>query len=289
LTCSGTLYWPDLTPYDNRHQSVITQHFDWMQAAGITAVIVSWWGAGSHSDVALPLIIKTAASFGMKVAFGIPQLNGWSPTHVLTYLLQTYGDEGPILRVQGQPVFFINTVAWSVGGDTGWQSAAQRAAQNTGIVPWLAANILASNGFIQGSLGGAVQAAYRYSTHADFAPLSGITTLEQIEAKAPDYYATQVAAVGDAVSIAVVLPRHNGTRVHSGVQDLIVEGHDGQTMFALLHAASAANPDWIAVVSWNEWGEGSMLEPSKQFGRDAFHGQLAAAFRAKAPKTHHSV
>ena len=41
---------------------------------------------------------------------------------------------------------------------------------------------------------------------------------------------------------------------------------DGQIYEALWEAVLGANPDWILVSSWNEWGEGTEIEPSVQLG-----------------------
>jgi hypothetical protein len=289
-SCTGALYWPSQGPYDCTVQATLTEQLNHMQIAGVTGILISWWGKSpNETDVVSKLLISTAAAIGMKFAFTVPQLNGLSARTILSYLLQTYGKSPNWLRVNGQPAFFIDNSAWSGGGkDIGWQSAGAYAANQTGITPWLASSYLAANGYRQGEIAGTVHAGYRYVTAADFSPSNGITTLDQIQAHAPSYYATQMQAQGDLVSIAVVFPRHNGTRVHSGVQGLVVDGYGGQTMLATLNAATApaANPDWIVVVSWNEWGEGSMLEASLQFGNDSFYPEIVKAFLQRPAKIH---
>jgi hypothetical protein len=41
---------------------------------------------------------------------------------------------------------------------------------------------------------------------------------------------------------------------------------DGQTYRTLWEEAVKANPDWIVITSWNEWPEGTEIEPSVEFG-----------------------
>ena len=284
-TCTGTLYWPTLAPYTSSDPALITQHFQWMNQAGITGIIVSWWG--NNTDPVVTALLSQAATYNISVAFEIPQLLGSTPEQVLTHLVTNFGSDPSILKVQGQPVFFINSPAYSGGGSANWKNSAIATGKATGLTPFLSADVLGPGGYTPTVLAnGSVPAVYKYGTHVDFAPKSGVTTLAQIKSKAPGYYAGQVSAVGDAVSSCVVLPRHNGTLVHSGVSNLIVDGYGGQTMTTLLQAATAADPDWIVIVSWNEWGEGSMTEPSLQFGQDSFDPTLTKAFLALTPKTH---
>jgi hypothetical protein len=53
----------------------------------------------------------------------------------------------------------------------------------------------------------------------------------------------------------------------------------------LFQAAIAANPDWILLTSWNEWHEGSEIEPSVENGEQALNtvAKFARQFRALPP------
>jgi hypothetical protein len=49
----------------------------------------------------------------------------------------------------------------------------------------------------------------------------------------------------------------------------VARGEAGERYLASWEAALAAQPDWIMITSWNEWFEGTSVEPS------IGHGDLA--------------
>jgi hypothetical protein len=63
-----------------------------------------------------------------------------------------------------------------------------------------------------------------------------------------------------------VLPGYNDTRVPGRTGTFIVPRNNGQTYRTSWDAAIASNPDWITITSFNEWFEGSMIEPSDTYG-----------------------
>ena len=49
-TIQSSYEYPLLGPYNSLSQSVINQHFQWAQKAGIHGFIVSWWGINSFEE-----------------------------------------------------------------------------------------------------------------------------------------------------------------------------------------------------------------------------------------------
>jgi hypothetical protein len=63
-----------------------------------------------------------------------------------------------------------------------------------------------------------------------------------------------------------VLPGYDDTRVPGRKGTYIVPRNNGATYRSSWSGALASNPDWITITSFNEWFEGSMIEPSVQYG-----------------------
>ncbi len=86
---------PLLGAYDSRSRAVVEQHARWIAESGVGVINVSWWGQGSFSDRAVPLIMDVMADHDIHVTF---HLEPYSldrvrrfPEDVL-YLLQQYGE-----------------------------------------------------------------------------------------------------------------------------------------------------------------------------------------------------
>jgi len=76
--------------------------------------------------------------------------------------------------------------------------------------------------------------------------------------------AVQLARSEGKISCLTVIPGYDDTKERK--PGLVAPRHDGATYEALWRAAIAADADWILVTSFNEWHEGSEIEPSREYG-----------------------
>lgn len=86
---------PLLGAYDSRSRAVVEQHARWIAASGVGVINMSWWGQGSFSDRAVPLIMDVMADHDIHVTFHLEPYSqdrvSRFPDDVL-YLLQQYGE-----------------------------------------------------------------------------------------------------------------------------------------------------------------------------------------------------
>ena len=88
-------YMPRLGAYDSRSTATMEQHAEWINAAGVGAINVSWWGPGSDMDRLVPLLMDVMAAHDIHVTF---HLEPYRDDHALTYardiqyLITEYGD-----------------------------------------------------------------------------------------------------------------------------------------------------------------------------------------------------
>ena len=72
---------------------------------------------------------------------------------------------------------------------------------------------------------------------------------------------------GLAVTTATVLPGYDDRRLDDRTGNRpTTPRREGRTFRLMLEAARAARPDWILIVSWNEWFEATEIEPSLENG-----------------------
>jgi hypothetical protein len=102
-------------------------------------------------------------------------------------------------------------------------------------------------------------------------------------------YPHWVALAADArrISTLTVIPGYDDTKIRE--PGLAVPRHDGRSYRVQWEEAIAADPHWILITSFNEWHEGSEIEPSREHGRAYLDATAALAKRFKSrPRTPHA-
>ena len=95
-------------------------------------------------------------------------------------------------------------------------------------------------------------------------------------------FAEDVRRAGKKVQLPV-LPGHDNTPVHDA--PFIFPRENGKTLKTFFHAAEEAEPDIIVVCSWNEWLEGTTIEPSSSWKDPYLYLKTLAGLRGKKWET----
>lgn len=87
-------------------------------------------------------------------------------------------------------------------------------------------------------------------------------------------------------TLATVSPGYDDTKLRGSRNEVIDRGPNGERYDSTWTAALAADPDWILVTSWNEWFEGTEIEPGTRWGDRALTQTraYAAAWKSGAPR-----
>jgi len=91
----GSDFYPVLGAYSESDPAVLAQHFAWLREAGVGVIISSWWGRGDATDRALPLMFDIADHYGLKIAFHIEPYGSRSAEKLaddIHYIYDNYGD-----------------------------------------------------------------------------------------------------------------------------------------------------------------------------------------------------
>jgi glycoprotein endo-alpha-1,2-mannosidase len=76
-----------------------------------------------------------------------------------------------------------------------------------------------------------------------------------------------VAAAGPGkISSVTIIPGYNDQNTGRPPPRPVTDRWGGETYWALWQEAIAATPDYVLITSWNEWHEGTELEPSVEYG-----------------------
>ena len=251
-------YYPTMGPYDSGDPAIVTYQLRLMKAAGIDGIIVDWYGLSDLYDY--PLIHRnTQALFSLTEPLGlkvgicyedqtIPRLVEAKKISIanrvdyavreLDWLAKNWFPRRGYLRLNGKPVLL------SFGNDgltdAEWETALTR---QRGKVIYLSEHRrrpCADGGF-------------------DWPiPQRG---LAQVEA-----FAT--ARKGWPVSMPVAFPRFHDIYAQGKAQPSYgrIDDDNGRTFATTLERALRSGAPMVQIATWNDWGEGTGIEPTHEFG-----------------------
>ena len=262
-------HMPDLPTirYNSSDDATFDRQLNWAATAGITGFISSWWGQGDATDAnfaklqthSLKLTATTGYPFASTIYFesDAPALQGVSAiVKQLKYILSHYSSNPHFFHWHGKPVIFF----WDALGNgrtlSMWASVRSQVDPHNATI-WSAEGVSTSllsvfdgihlfSGGYWGLLHGTMPAVDQ-----------GFRNI--INAYNQAHHTQKIWAAG-------VVPGFNDTRVPGRTGTFIVPRNNGATFKTSWSSALASSPDWITITSFNEWFEGSMLEPSVSYG-----------------------
>lgn len=245
-------------PYVSRDHGVMGRHIDQAKAAGIDALIVAWYGPGgdNQTEANLSGMLDEASARGFHIGI---LLESDSPflgssdavASALQHALSTHANHSAYLRVDGRPViFFWRPTIYSV--ET-WR-AIRNQADPTHSSIWIAEGIDMSYQAI-------FDGHYLYSN--TWNPPNDLTYTNQKFARWVENARQQQGVY--KFWAATVMPGYNDTRIRPS-NGFVQDRAAGTYYASAWQAAIASQPNWIVITSFNEWPEGTYIEPSQAYG-----------------------
>jgi len=259
----GSDFYPVLGAYSSNDPDVVDQHMRWLREAGVGVIIVSWWGQGSQNERAVPLILQTAARHDIKVTFHIEPYSTRTADGLVSdvkYLYQRYGSSPAFFRsadtstyspnAQPKGMFFLWCAKYA--GNCGQQPRVQ-------ADYWQAA-MDAIHALPDGALVIANETDGSWVSGGHFDGLYNYATLHMDQDGGFSWARTIPAG---SLYIPSVIPGFSAQRV-GYPDDTRVPRNDGQTYSDQWTAALGAGvqPAMVTITSFNEWHEGTMVEPA---------------------------
>jgi hypothetical protein len=241
-------FYPLRGAYSSGDPSVLRAQMHDIAVAGVDEVVSSWWGQGSPEDRRLPAVIRAAKRDHLRVAV---QLEPYADRTV-----ESVGADLVYLRTLGIRDVYIYRSTDFAAADW-WpvtrQPSGMRLFGQTGRVGFAARAGFA--GFYTYDI--LVYDGAKFGRMCDQARALGILCAPSV---GPGYEA--VAATGD-------------TRVKPRL--------DGGTYDSMWRAANDAGADIVTITSYNEWSEGTQIEPAGHGGRyESYDGAYGLHGRAAA-------
>jgi uncharacterized protein YraI len=260
-------------PYISSDPATIERHVSQAQAAGIDALVQSWYGSqekDNQTETNFRQLLDAAAARGFRAAVDFETSSPFLPnqdsvTDALRYLLSVHAQHPAYLRYQGKPVIFF----WRQGRFSvdEWAAIREQVDPHHDSL-WIAEGV-----------------DIAYQAVFDGHHLYSIAWSPDVGQTLSDWgsrvrrYASQNGV--DRLWVATVMPGYDDT--HTNREDAFaVDRRDGDYYREAWSAAIASQPDWIVITSFNEWIEGTMIEPSLTYGNRYLDltRELATAFKS---------
>ena len=235
----STAYYPSRGLYSSSSAQIVSAQMRDIASAGIDTIVVSWWGYGSPEADRLPLVARAAQRLGLSVAIHVEPYPGRTPAKAAEDIARLH-DEG------GFTDFYVYDVERDAPAD--WAAALStldgvRVFGNTTLVGRARAS-----GF---------DGVYTYDV---------ITWHGSLFKR----LCTQAHAAGLLCAPSV----GPGFDAHLATQERSTRArHNGATYDRMWRAAVRANSDLVTITSYNEWQEGTQIEPARdEVGRPSYEG-----------------
>lgn len=271
---ASSTHYPLLGPYDSYDERVVEAHMLMARAAGIDCFIVSWWGPETFEDSALRRILNVGGRVGFNITIYYESYREWRPLtrprdviNELAYVVKEYANFSSFLKANGKPVLFIYSVSAHQRGMDFWLTVRQNLEGLVGHV------------YLIGDL-----RDQRYLNVFDgfhtYIELN-LTIMKDVF----DFYKQQMslglAGMDLNQAMSLIMLKGNPTIQEKILGFTVIPGYDDRkirhpgsyvdrrgedTYKSYWNSALEANPDIILITSWNEWHEGTEIEPSREYG-----------------------
>lgn len=272
-------------PYNSWDASAIARHVQQAASADIDGMVVAWYGSrdNNQTETNFRVVQEQALANGisalLSVDLGRAEFFGSVQEIIddLNYLLSVHANHPSYLRINGRPVIFF----WYQGrySLSDWQYVRSQVDPDHNSI-WMAEG-----------------AALNMLPTFDGLYLYTISWAENVYGTLSSWGGNTRAAGG--VWAATAMPGWNNTgNPYASPDDQYVRDRENGNFYRDTFAAAAAtNPDMIVITSWNEWQEGTHIEPSMMYGdyylnltrelAGAYHasGAVAGGSGSSAPAT----
>lgn len=251
-------FYPIIGPYDSGDLAVIEYHLLLMKLAGIDGVVVDWYGRADcydykklHENVVL--LVNMVEKYQMKflICYEDQSINALvdqeviphasrvsQATNELKWLAENWFQRDSYARLEGQPVL----LSFGYGGlnDDEWQSVFHHI---DSPIRWMSEHTPRRGAF----------GAFDWPI-----PEKGLSQVRRFSEESKRWQC----------SIPVIFPRFVDVYKQAGVQASYteIEDNNGETFRLSMDEAGRAHGQIVQIATWNDWGEGTQIEPSREFG-----------------------
>jgi hypothetical protein len=248
-----------VTPYDSTDPFVIERQVLEAKDAGIDAFITSWTGIATPTDANFEKLLEIAEARNFKATIYFETdsvIRNGDAAEQLTYTLNKYANHPAFLKWNGgKPVIFF----WwpeALGDIPAWQELRQKVDPEREQI-WSVDTI--DKAYLDVFDGIHLFSGGKWRADTDVAKVNAQWRAD-IDAYNNVHGTNRIWAAGviPGWDESRVIPQREGAKVFPR--------RDGALYEETWQAAISSRPEWVTITSFNEWFEGTQIEPSVTYG-----------------------
>ncbi|SHG72559.1 glycoside hydrolase family 99 protein [Chryseobacterium vrystaatense] len=252
----GANFYPELGNYSSNDPGIIKQHMKMIKKSGVGVVVLSWLGKDPFVDKSITAYLDIADQFGLKIAFHIEPFykNITELRDQLSYLVKTYSHHHAFYRKDGKPLYYIYD-SYKISPEE-WSKLlsvhGEKTVRNTeldGLYIGLWVEEEHASFFEKSNFDG----FYTYFASEGFVFGSTVSNWTYLSQYAKDHHLMFIPCVG---------PGYSDTRIRPWNESNFKSRENGKYYEKMFKAAAKIHPDFIGITSFNEWHEGTQIEPA---------------------------
>lgn len=253
----GANFYPRLGTYSSNDTVIIDNHMRMILQSGVGTISISWWGIESFEDLNIKAIMDAAGKYRLKVNFHIePVINrtASSTVEMVKYLIDTYGNHNAFYRYKDKPLFYIYDSYlipqedWAkVLKPDGDESIRESKYDSNFIGLWVEekdSTFFRKSGF---------DGFYTYFASDGFT--YGSSTVNWS-------FLSEWAKTNNKIFIPSIGPGYNDEKVRPWNKVNLKKREGGIYYDKMFKSALETQPDILSITSFNEWHEGTQIEPA---------------------------
>nr|CAB3263610.1 glycoprotein endo-alpha-1,2-mannosidase [Phallusia mammillata] len=281
----GANFYPVLGAYSSLDPEVITTHMHQIKQSGIGVLALSWYPAqkaddeGKPADQYVSILLSKAAEHNIKICFHIEPYKGRTAQSVgddIKYINNKYGNHPAFYKTNhphkpdksNLPLIYIYDSYQILPDD--WKillgedgSTSIRGTKNDAIVIGLLVEKKHSEDILTGGFDG----FYTYFASSGFSYGSNLMHWRDLNAFATQHQLLFIPSVGPGYIDTNVRPWNGGNTKHRD---------NGAYYENEWQSALQVQPNFVSITSFNEWHEGTQIEPAlsqKTVSVEFLHGK----------------
>ena len=252
----GANYFPRLGSYSSNDLKVVNLHMKQIRQAGIGVVVLSWWGKDSFTDKSVKNYLDIAHSYGLKVAFHIEPIYKTVEEikEHLEYISENYVAHPAIYKVRDKPFYYVydsfklNYREWNSMLNPDSESSIRNTPLDGIFISLWTLRLDGEFALVSGFDG-----IYTYYGSDGYAFGSSTENWETMASYARE---------NDLIFIPCAGPGYIDTRIRPWNERTTRSREQGLYYENMFMNAIKTHPDFIGITSFNEWHEGTQIEPA---------------------------